>query len=354
VPGKGPAAAPGAAPQAGQGNLPKGGKAPPKGKVPVANAATKVTVKEAIRVSRIARGLVENNNCGTGKGGFQPGNKCAKGSGVPPHQSDIVKRIEEVYPPANPEANQSHARHMTQGDPNNPRRGDFTVARAALHDDIIEEITGSAPPAPEGERIYTMMGGGPASGKSSIIKAGLAEIPEGVVGDSDHIKTMLPEYNPLVESGDVGAASYVHEESSYLVKQVARTAFENGQNFTLDGTGNSSYNSVKAKVEAAKEAGYKAEGIYVTCSTEEAVRRNIERAAKTGRLPPEQMLRDTHANVSRVVPQALKDGIFDKFELYDTEVHTNGKPTLVVSARGKEVTIHRNDLYTAFVKKGEK
>lgn len=295
---------------------------------------------------------------GAAKGGKHPGGagtgggKGQKGALPPPHQNPVVAKAEKAYPPANADAVESHARHMKQGDPNSPKKGDFTEERAALHNEIIDEFTKGIPAA-KGEKVFTMMGGGPASGKSSVLKSGQAKVPEGVKGDSDEIKTKLPEYNPLVKAGEAGAASYVHEESSYLVKQVAKTAFANGQNFTLDGTGNSKYSAVKRKVEEAKAAGYKAEAVYVTCSTEEAVRRNIERAKKTGRLPPEQMLRDTHKSVSLVVPQALKDGLFDKFELYDSEIQTGGKPTLVVSARGKDVTIHNQELYDRFLKKGE-
>ena len=367
--GKAPGASQGASAGGKPGNLPFGKKGSPRAskKVSVANAeegvkkvkgakkdGRKPKVKAAIEAARLVM-----NNCGTGKGGFKKGNSCGGkkggrgggGGGAVP-QTPIVQDIEKDYPPANPDEVESHARHMKRGDPSNPQRGDFTDERAALHDSIIKEATKGIPPA-TGEKVYTMMGGGPASGKSSILNTGQVVIPNGVKGDSDELKTKLPEYNPLVKSGEAGAASYVHEESSYLVKQVAKTAFENGQNFTLDGTGNSSYNAVKGKVESAKAAGYRAEAVYVTCSTEEAVRRNLERAAETGRLPPEQMLRSTHANVSKVVPQALKEGIFDKFELYDTEVQTNGRPTLVVSARGKDVTIHNEELYKAFVKKGE-
>ena len=73
---------------------------------------------------------------------------------------------------------------------------------------------------------------------------------------------------------------------------------------------------------------------YTTCSTKEALRRNLECARKTGRLPPESMLRAVHRGVSQVLPAAVEKGLFDSARLWDTEHHTDGKPTLVMRPGG--------------------
>lgn len=259
--------------------------------------------------------------------------------------SPAIAKIERLYPPANKQATETDKRFVDSS-------GKLTPERAKLHSAIADKIRGSVPAA-SGEKTYTLMGGGPASGKSSIIKAGLVELPaEHVHIDSDAIKAELPEYQALVKGGDVRAAGYVHEESSSLAKRVQKESFAAGQHVVLDGTGNASIKGVQAKVDAARAAGYKVKGEYVTCSTNEAVRRNVERAKKTGRLPPEKILRETHASVSRILPEAVSKGLFDSVRLWDSEVLTDGKPTLVMSAEGSNVTIHNETLWEAFKAKG--
>jgi hypothetical protein len=76
----------------------------------------------------------------------------------------------------------------------------------------------------------------------------------------------------------------------------------------------------------------------------------MKRGAKTGRYVPESFLRATHAAVSRVFPEAMAKGLFDDAQLFDTTI--NGKPQLVASAKGKDVTIHDDTLWNTFLAKG--
>jgi hypothetical protein len=64
---------------------------------------------------------------------------------------------------------------------------------------------------------------------------------------------------------------------------------------------------------------------------------------------PEAIVRGTHAAVSRAFPEALKQGLFDRATLWDT---TSGSLRLVVSAAGKQVTIHDPGLWRDFLAKG--
>lgn len=222
------------------------------------------------------------------------------------------------------------------------------------------------------DKTYTMMGGGPASGKSSIIRAGLVKLPENHVAiDSDAIKGELPEFHGLRAENDPRGADYVHEESSHLAKDIQAKSFAAGQDVVLDGTGDNSVKSVADKVKKARDAGYKVKAQYTTCSTDEALRRNIIRAyggqraremgyqvndhemkqKPEGRLPPEEMLRDVHKGVSQVLPEAVKMGLFDHVQLWDTEHKTNGQPTLVMTAEGTNMTVHHPELYQKFIAK---
>lgn len=221
--------------------------------------------------------------------------------------------------------------------------GKFTPERQALHKQILDShFEGKSPVK---NPVAYVLGGGPASGKSSIIKAGHVSPDENTVHvDSDAIKAMLPEYKKMVEDKDPAAAAYAHEESSYLAKQIQDRGSKGSYNTLLDGTGNSSLDSLEGKIKKMKAAGQKVVGAYVTVPTEVAIERNRERAKKTGRLPPETMLRSCHKSVSAVLPTAIEKGLFDDVQVFDT---SNGV-TKIASAKGGKLEIHDKALWDTF------
>lgn len=278
-----------------------------------------------------------------------------------------VRHIEKHFPPANSEGVDALERHQKPD-------GTFTPQRAALHGSIDKKLRSGVNPSQD--KTYHIMGGGPASGKSSVIKMGLVKLPGGQGGhvmiDSDAIKGELPEMQALRAQNDMRGADYVHEESSHVAKAVQAASFKDSQDVVLDGTGDSSIEAVEKKCKAARAAGYKVNASYTTCSTKEALRRNIIRAfggekAKAmgydvneremkqkpeGRLPPEDMLRAVHQGVSTVLPEAVKRGLFDNVTLYDTEhKDAKGQPTLVMSAQGGTMTVHHPEHWQAFLDK---
>lgn len=136
------------------------------------------------------------------------------------------------------------------------------------------------------------------------------------------------------------AAGYYHEESSALAKRAYQYAADNGVNVIYDGTGDGSVRSVESKIATAREAGYAVKAQYVTVETEEAITRNIMRyeGAKAKydadpvhnlppRLPPEDMVRATHAKVSDISIQVANK--FDSFELYDNNGPRGSTPVLI-------------------------
>lgn len=293
-------------------------------------------------------------------------------SQIPTRAAHTVRKLEaKEYPPANPEGVDTFERHQAGGK--------FTEQRQKLHDKITDTIRHGIPSA-QGEKVYTMMGGGPASGKSSALRSGKVQLPEDHVKiDSDSIKEQLPEYHQLIdegyvgdrnnpETGHLGSASYLHEESSHLAKVIQKQSLAAGQHVVLDGTGDNSVASVMKKVNEARQAGYKVHAEYATCSVNEAMRRNQVRAwgyegAKArgikvyehekdkegvGRLPPEGMLRSVHKGVSQVLPELVKQGAFDNVRLWDTE---GGAPVLVMSAQGNKMTVHHAPKWQQFLAK---
>ncbi len=255
----------------------------------------------------------------------------------------------EAYDIANEKKDNSAKKYIDEN-------GNLSKERDALHTKIMDDVffdnndsnekdrplgkdgkpIGPATPV-EGQARLVFMGGGPASGKSSVVQSGDVDVPDNRVQiDPDRAKKAIPEYQKMVAAGDIdNAAGYAHEESSALAKRAYEAAAKNNMNVCYDGTGDGSVRSVEKKLETARKNGMKVDGVYVTCSTEEAIRRSDARAAKTGRKVNHDTIRDTHRKVSQILPQVADK--FDTVSLYDTG--QGGKPVLIATGgNGKGLT----------------
>ena len=146
---------------------------------------------------------------------------------------------------------QSH--RMKKGDTmtrNTDENGNWTPERDSMHEKIISEILSpekiKACLPKNGEKPkFVMFGGRGGSGKSWFTdkKRATAEGRE-VMFDSDKFLVLdadaLKEYIPEYEGWNAGE---VHEESSYLNKEIKKRAFALGLNIIIDGTMN--YNPKK-------------------------------------------------------------------------------------------------------------
>jgi predicted ABC-type ATPase len=225
--------------------------------------------------------------------------------------------------------------------------------RAYLHQQIINQVTEGVPQS--SDPTFYMLGGGPASGKSTFLKSGATDTPDkanAVHVNADDIKAMLPENPRMVNGGDAdffNAASFSHEESSMLAKRVQDRAIENKQNIVLDGTGDSAINKLASKVESARQNGYKVNGVYVSVPTEVAWSRSVQRAlGASKRYVPKAVVEETHRAVSGTLRQAVEGGLFDKISLWD---NTGSAPKLVGSGSGNDFTISDSDAWQAFLAK---
>ena len=182
--------------------------------------------------------------------------------------------------------------------------GTWAPSRQALHDDIVDRLLEGY--QPEDTEVVHFLGGGPASGKSSLATPGGGRA---AVIDPDAIKAMLPEYQEMLAAGDSRAAAYVQEESSAVAAQARATAGDRGLSYVVDGTGDSSYAKMAGKVNAARAAGAaRVEADYLTIDTNEAIRRATVRAAATGRVVPEPVIRAIHAKRDRRVHRGRVQG----------------------------------------------
>lgn len=219
----------------------------------------------------------------------------------------------------------------------------FTPERQALHDKIVAESVDGVPSS--SDPTFTVMGGGPAAGKSSLIRDGGIEIaPDSVEVNADLCKEKLPEW----ETAGTSRAQFTHEESSYLAKRTQAAAMERSQNVLLDGTGDTSPQSMTKKIDTARNAGYKVEAHYVTLPTEMALENARIRGERTGRFVPDEVVRATHVGVSQTFPAVAHK--FDSVKLYDTSVM--GKPRLIVSGVKGAIDVIDPKTYNEFLAKG--
>ena len=90
----------------------------------------------------------------------------------------------------------------------------------------------------------------------------------------------------------------------------------------------------------------------MTNDLELALKLNEQRFKETGRKVPESNVAYIHQQVSRNIPQALRDGLFDELYLYDTNDLEKG-PRLILSHKDGVTRIYDPKAYKAFLKKGE-
>jgi predicted ABC-type ATPase len=232
----------------------------------------------------------------------------------------------------------------------------FTKERAQMHEQIIKDAVSGVPSSDE--PVFTMLGGGPAAGKSTFVRETgmIADRTQAVHVNADEFKEGLPEYNLMrnaySDNDFFNAAGFSHEESSYLSELARKNALANSKSVVLDGTGNGNYEKFAGKINEAKSRGYTVEGNYVTVPTDVAVTRSFNRSLKQSerRFVPQNIVEGTHGAVSRTFPRAVDDGLFDRFSLWDTS--SSGGPKIILEGTGRSATIIDQGAYSAFLEKG--
>lgn len=232
--------------------------------------------------------------------------------------------------------------------------GKLTPEREAVHQEIINNMLRDKIPV-DGQATMTMLGGGPASGKSSVLNPDTSGDPHSVTIDPDAMKAMLPGYKEMAAKTSE-ASSYYHEESSALAKRFYEVAVSRNLNAIYDGTGDGSEKSVQKKIDVAKEAGYKVVGKYVTIDTETAVSRNQKRyddaveAGQTPRLVPASYVRETHAKVTDIA--VAKAPSFDDMEIWDNNGARGQQKLIAKGGNGSGLKAVDKTAFQNFLDKG--
>lgn len=221
----------------------------------------------------------------------------------------------------------------------------WTKERALLHDEIIQEIYAGAADVPS-DGMAILAGGLPGAGKTTVLttRAGI-DLSQYLIINPDEIKQcmatrgMVPGIDGL---SPMEATELVHEESSYVAKQLALRAYADHKNVIWDIT-MSSTESTQGRIKELRAAGYGyIEGIFVDIPVEVSVRRTEARHREEqadyqegrglgGRYISPELIR-AHADTdfgstNRATFEAVKGG-FDRWRLFDNSI--DGRPAVLV------------------------
>ncbi|MEN9261614.1 MAG: zeta toxin family protein, partial [Thermostichus sp. HHBFW_bins_43] len=151
-------------------------------------------------------------------------------------------------------------------DPNAPGvNPDHVRARQVAHDAIVRHFVDKTPhPAPGEQKRAIFMVGGPAAGKSSMLRERFSDEEMGryVVVNPDEVKNMLPEYRRGIRQRYWPAANNAHEESGYLSKRIFDAASSAGKHILIDGTG-SKPAKYERQMKKLRDMGYRIEMMHI-------------------------------------------------------------------------------------------
>ena len=168
--------------------------------------------------------------------------------------------------------------------------GDYLPSRLALHKKIIDEVKKNITCIEKTNPIAILMGGSPASGKSTFVKKYRPYLMDNSIYkiDADDIRAKLPEYKGF-------NATQTHLETKDIVNTLlSDRAVGVPCEFDLiyDGTMNS-IKSYEPLINLLKDKGYTVFIVYIdNVPYETVVTRNLNRYRKSGRFVPIEVIDD--------------------------------------------------------------
>ena len=175
-------------------------------------------------------------------------------------------------------------------DLNTDSKGNYTKERQELHRKIIDDFKDELICIQKDEPIAILMGGSPASGKSTFLRKYAPYLlkEEILKVDADEIRSMLPEYKGY-------NATQTHLETKDIVNTLLSDktiGIPCKYDIIYDGTMNST-KSYLPLITLLKSLGYKIFIVYIDKVPEEVVKkRALERYKKSGRFVPMEVIDD--------------------------------------------------------------
>jgi predicted ABC-type ATPase len=238
----------------------------------------------------------------------------------------------------------------------NADRDIWTAERSELHNEVIETVYSEAAAVPC-ERQAIVAGGLGGAGKTTLLErqAGI-DLSKFITINPDNFKEELAKRGSIPEIDGLSpmeCSVLVHEESSYLARQLARRALADGKNVIWDVT-MSSANSTVERIEELRASGYqRVDGIFVDIPVETSVTRTTDRHRRGhdrflagdslgGRYVPAEVIRaqadEEYGSLNRRAFESVKND-FDSWIVYDNSIRD--RPTVVVDQKNRDVRDQR-------------
>lgn len=231
------------------------------------------------------------------------------------------------------------------------KAGNWDEARAAWHETVAERAVHGKQSSDHPQ--ITIMGGGSASGKSTLGKQIVEHAADMVRVDSDELKLEIPEYADLKKTDPSNAAMRAHEESSHLAHMILAKSMANKLDIIYDTT--SSGKNSSALVKEAADRGYKVNLIFADVPLSVARERANYRAnnpnnrAGFGRVVPDEVIASSHHKSAENFMKMKEMPEVSSVRLFDT---TEKTPSPIYSRSATDPgTIHDHARYAAYQKK---
>jgi len=180
----------------------------------------------------------------------------------------------------------------------NSKTGAFAKRRATYHESIVRSfLHGKTVPVGRKPTIW-ILGGGTASGKTTLKRVILSGNPNVVNVDPDEVKLSIPEYKKLKETDPMNATKRVHDESSLVTKTLLAEAGGKGLDIVYDSTTSGAVGKNIASV--FRDRGYDVRVMFVDIPLAQAQERADLRARVStdpvnyGRFVPSDIIAESH------------------------------------------------------------
>jgi predicted ABC-type ATPase len=226
----------------------------------------------------------------------------------------------------------------------------YSESRQKLHESIIKTLLKNLP-REVNDPIAILLGGGAASGKSTIgerYKMHLKKYGKmAVYVDCDEIKERIPEYKTLQSTNPLNAADLVHDESSDISLMLLEKAIENKCDIFYDGTMKSK-EKYEALIHQLHEKGYEVFAVVVDVPLDIAFKRSHDRYLLTQRMVSETTILESHKGVAETF-QHLKE-LFDSYALWDNTEY-GGEGEIVAEKDGTVEKVYNEARLNQFYQK---
>ena len=216
----------------------------------------------------------------------EPGLRCRSPDASPPGDADWrpmtdaeyaehVTEVRERLDKARADGLATELQHTTD-----PDHEQWSEDRAVMQDAIIADLYAAARDVPC-ERRAILAGGLPGAGKSTVLEhhAGI-DRSQYLTINPDEIKSEMAKRGMIPEVAGLSpmeASDLVHEESSYVAKQLALRATASGKNVIWDIT-MSSRESTESRISDLRAAGYsRVAGVFIDIPVDVGIRRSDAR-----------------------------------------------------------------------------